>query len=108
MKIDYKKHFGNNGTVYNQTIKIDKWLKEYYNSYLLKLKTKIDENYLKNHSYSENDLKIKSVEYLENGTNYTNLIQLDVFLQVINELNNNSYNFDFRRLLWRNTIIIVI
>ena len=108
MKIDYKKNFGNDGTVYRQTIKIDKWLKEYYNNYLLKLKIKTDENYFKNHSYSEKDLKIKSIEYLENGINYTNLIQLDVFLQVINELNNNGYNFNFKRLLWRNTIIIVI
>lgn len=108
MKIDYKKHFGNDSTVYTQTIKINKWLKEYYNNYLLKLKIKTDENFFKNHSYSENDLKIKSIEYLENGINYTNLIQLDIFLQVINELNKNGYNFNFKRLLWRNTIIIVI
>lgn len=108
MKIDYKKHFGNDGTVYTQTIKIDEWLKEYYNNYLLKLKIKTDENFFKNHSYSEKDLKIKSIEYLEKGINYTNLIQLDIFLQVINELNKNGYNFNFKRLLWRNTIIIVL
>ena len=108
MIIDYKKHYGNDGTVYNQTIKIDKWLKEYHNNYLLKLKIETDNNFIKNHSYNDKDLIIKSIEYLENGINYTNLIQLDIFLQVIDELNHNGYNFNFKRILWRNTIIKII
>lgn len=108
MIIDYKKHYGNDGTVYTQTIKIDKWLKEYYNNYLLKLKTEVDNNFIKTRLYSDKDLTIKSIEYLENGINCTNLIQLDIFLQVIDELNNNGYNFDFKRILWRNTIINVL
>ena len=108
MIINYQKHFGNDGTCYTQNIKIDNWLKEYYNNYLMNLKTKIDENYLKNHSYSEKDLKIKSIEYLENGMNYTNLLNLDIFLQVIDELNRKGYNFNFKRILWRNTTIEVV
>lgn len=108
MIIDYKKHFGNDGTCYTQNIKIDNWLKEYYNNYLMNLKTKTDENYLKNQSYSEKDLKIKSIEYLEKGINYTNLLNLDIFLQVIDELNRKGYNFNFKRILWRNTTIEVV
>lgn len=108
MIIDYKKHFGNDGICYSQNIKINNWLKEYYNNYLMNLKTKTDKNYFKNHSYSEKDLKIKSIEYLENGMNYTNLLNLDIFLQVIDELNRKGYNFNFKRILWRNTTIEVV
>lgn len=108
MKINYQKHFGNDGTCYTQNIKIDNWLKEYYNNYLMKLKEQVKENYIKNHYYTENDLKIKSIDYLEKGINYTNLIHLDVFLQVINELNKKGYNFNFKRILWRNTTIEVL
>lgn len=106
--INYQKHFGNDGTCYTQNIKIDNWLKEYYNNYLMKLKAQADENYFKNHCYTENDLKIKLIDYLEKGVNYTNLIHLDVFLQVVNELNKKGYNFNFKRILWRNTTIEVV
>lgn len=108
MKINYQKHFGNDGTCYTQHIKIDNWLKEYYNNYLMNLKTEADENYIKNHAYSGGDLAIKSINYLEKGVNYTNLIHLDIFLHVINELNKKGYNFEFKRILWRNTTIEVI
>lgn len=108
MKINYQKHFGNDGTCYTQNIKIDNWLKEYYNNYLMELKAQADKNYFKNHCYTENDLKIKSIDYLEKGINYTNLIHLSVFLQVINELNKKGYNFNFKRILWRNTTIEVV
>lgn len=108
MIINYLKHFGNNGTVYRQTIKIDKWLMDYYNNYLNNLKMDIDKHFTEKHCYSENDLKIKSLEPLKKGTNFTNLIHLDVFLQVINDLNRQGYNFDFKRILYRNTIIEVL
>jgi hypothetical protein len=108
MKINYFKKWGNDGTCYTQMIKIDKWLKEYYNNYLMNLKYEIDKKYFETHCYSDNDLKIKSIDYLDNGINFTNLIHLNVFLQVINELNKKGYNLDFNRILWRNTIIEVI
>lgn len=107
MKINYKKRYDHDGTVYNQTIKIDKWLKEYYNNYLLKLKTDVDNRYSTTHAYSTSDLTIKGIEYLKNDINYTKLTQLDVLLQVIDELNRKGYNFDFKRILWRNTVIEV-
>ena len=108
MKVNYLKHIGNNGTIYNQTIKIDKWIMEYYNNYLNNLKIDIGKQFLEKHCYSENDLKIKSLDYLKKGINLTNLIHLDVFLQVINDLNKQGYNFDFKRILYRNTIIEVL
>lgn len=106
--VNYQKHFGNDGTCYTQNIKINDWLKEYYNNYLMKLKEQVEENYIKNHYYTEQDLKIKSINYLEKGVNYTNLIHLSVFLQVINELNKKGYGFSFKRILWRNTTIEVV
>lgn len=108
MKVNYLKHIGNNGTIYNQTIKIDKWLMVYYNNYLLKLKSNVNKNFLKNKYFTDNDLKIKYLEPLKKGINLTNLIHLDVFLQVINDLNKQGYNFDFKRILYRNTIIEVL
>lgn len=107
MKVNYLKHIGNNGTIYNQTIKIDKWIMEYYNNYLNNLKIDIDKQFLEKYCYNDNDLKVKSLEYLKEGTNFTNLIHLSIFLQVINDLNNQGYNFDFKRVLYRNTIIEV-
>ena len=108
MIINYQKHFGNNGTCYTQHIKIDNWLKEYYNNYLMNLKQQADKNYIKNRVYSESDLNIKSIQYLEKGINYTNLLNLDIFFQVIYELNEKGYNFNFKRILWRNTTIEVV
>lgn len=108
MKINYLKHSGNNGTIYTQTIKIDKWLMKYYNKYLNNLKIDVEKQFSKKRCYSEKDLKIKSLDYLKKGINLTNLTQLDVFLQVINDLNKQGYNFDFKRILYRNTIIEVL
>lgn len=107
MKINYFKHFGNDGTVYRQTIKIDKWIMDYYNNYLNDLKTNINKQFSEKRCYTDNDLKIKYLEPLKKGINLTNLIHLDVFLQVINDLNKQGYNFDFKRILYRNTIIEV-
>ena len=108
MIIDYKKHFGNDGTVYNQTIKIDKWLAEEFNIYLMNLKQEADQCYYKDHCYTALQLKIKSIDYLEKGTNYTNLIHLDVFTHLLENLNKKGYNFDTKRILDRNTLFVVI
>lgn len=110
IKVDYKKNWGNDGTCYTQTITIDKDFKELYNNYLLELKIKIDKNYIENKSYSDYDLKIKSLNYLENGINYTNLIHLNTLLNLINVINDNDLfinKIDFKRILWRNSIIKV-
>lgn len=103
MKVDYKKHWGNNGTVYDQTITIDKTTMEEYNNYICDLKTNIDFKFTKKHVYSENDLKIKSIDYLEKGINFTNLIHLNLFIVFCQKTER-----DIKRLKYRNTIIKVV
>ena len=101
--IDYKKRCGNNGTVYDQMATIDKNTMEEYNQFLNDLKTEIDLNFMKTHIYSENDLKIKSIDFLEKGVNFTNLIHLNLFIVFCQKTKR-----DITRLLYRNTIIKVV
>ena len=83
MKINYKKNYGNNGTVYNQTITIDKEFAEKFNRYILDVKNNI--NYKK--CWSDEDLKIFCyLKMLEINTqfetlNYINLTTLDYFIK---------------------------
>lgn len=109
MRIDYKKKWNNEtGTCYRQTITIDKWIMEEFNKMLMNKKINIDNVFLKKHTYSEQDLKIKSLDYLKIGVNYTNLIHLRLFIELIFDLNNKGYNFNYKRILNRNTLIKVI
>ena len=107
ISINYQKHWGSSGTCYSQTIKIDNDLAQRYNNYLDMLKAKIECNFKNTHTYSDYDLKIKNLPFLEKGVNYTNLIHLGVFLELINLLNKDEKKIDFKRVLWRNTIIEV-
>ena len=108
VKVDYKRH-SKDGTIYDQTITIDKNFMELYNNFLLDKKIKIDNNFFKKHIYSEEDLKIKSINYLEKGSNFTNLIQLRLLLEfIINYNKNNNNKIDFKRIKTRNTIVKVI
>lgn len=107
ISVNYQKRWGNSGTCYSQTIKIDNDLAKKYNSYLNKLKEDVEKRFKESHVYSDYDLKIKSIDYLFRGVNYTNLIHLGVFLELINELNKQGKKIDFKRVLWRNTIIEV-
>lgn len=108
MKVDYKKRWGENGTCYSQFITIDSWIMAEYNNYLNKLKKEIENNFKLKKTYSEKDLNIKSIDFLKKGINFTNLIHLDIFLMLLNELNKKGYNFNFKRVLYRNTIIKAI
>lgn len=108
MKISYNKRFGKDGTCYSQTIKIDKTIMEKYNNLLMNKKMEIDNNFFKTRTYSENDLKIKSLDYLCVGVNYTNLKHLDLFIELICLLNDKGYDLDIKRIMYRNTIIEVI
>lgn len=108
--VSYRKRWGTDGTCYRQTIKIDDNTKEKYNHYLMNKKTKIDNNFFKSHCYSGEDLKIKSLEYLENGVNFTNLIHLRLFIEFyLKELYTPpKKDRDFERITYNNTIIEVI
>lgn len=108
IKVNYQKRWGNSGTCYTQTIKIDNNLAKRYNNYLEMLKAKVEVNFKKTHVYSDYDLKIKNLDYLRRGVNYTNLTQLGLFLELINMINKDeNQKIDFKRVLWRNTIIEV-
>ena len=108
IKVNYIKRWGDNGTCYTQTIKIDNDLKNLYNDYLKRLQNDIANDFKKTHVYSNMDIKILSLEPLQTIVNYTNLIHLGLFLELINELNLRGYNIDFKRIKYRNTIIEVI
>ena len=111
MIINYQKRWNpETGTCYTQTIKINNNIKEKYNKYLLDIKTDIDKKFFKNHCYSENDLKIKGINYLDNGINFTNLIHLQTFIEFYLKIIYTPPKKDknFGRILWRNTIIEVV
>ena len=112
MKINYKKNYENNGTVYNQTITIDKEFAKKFNRYILDIKYKINNK----KSWSDEDLKIFCyLKMLEINTqfetlNYINLTTLDYFMKcyltAIYEPPKRDKNFE--RIKWRNTIIKVL
>lgn len=106
LKVNYQQNWGESGTHYTQTITIDKDLTQRYNNYLSMLKAKIEGEFLEKHTYSEHDLKIKNLDYLQGGINYTNLVHLEVLLDLLNIINKEEKKIDFKRILWRNTIII--
>jgi hypothetical protein len=110
ISVNYQKRWGSSGTCYSQKIKIDNDLAQKYNNYLDIQKAKTESNFKKTHTYSEYDLKIKNLDFLRKGVNYTNLIHLGVFLELINVLNKDikeENKIDFKRILWRNTLIEV-
>lgn len=99
------------GTCYTQTIKIDNTTKMMFNHYLTNAKKQAEKNFIKNkHCYSENDLKIKSLNYLSSGVNYTNLIHLQLFIEFYLKAlyTPPKKDRDYERILWRNTILEVI
>ena len=108
-KVDYKKYWDNDGYVYNQTITINKNMMERFNYYIMEKKLEIDKKYLKTRHFSEKDLKIKSINYLDKGINYCNLIQLELFLNYyFNKVYDPHLDDKFyKRLKYRNTIIYV-
>lgn len=100
--IDYKKHRGNDGTVYKQTIKIDEDLKNKYNSELQKNYNRIKQNTVINN----HDMNIIAyTEKLKKGINYLHITWLRMFFDVVVQNKINSKN---RLRCNRNTIIEVI
>lgn len=107
MKVNYQKKWGNDGTVYTQTIKIDKDMAEKFNKYV----TKIKETLIGKFIYSNEDIKILSyLETLENKMNYTTLTTLNHFhnFYLKNYIHGAKRDKDFERILYRNTIIEIV
>lgn len=108
MKVDYKKKWGKDGTVYCQTITIDEKMAVKFNEYVEELKNKIIDKFM----VDDNEIKILyNLETLENyDNNYTNLTTLDYFikfyLKYVYEAPKKDK--DFERIKWRNTIIKIV
>ena len=105
--INYKKEWSNDGTVYNQTIKVNKKIMKDFNKYI-KIKKEAVQN---KHILSNEDMKILYyLEYIEEGKNYTTLTTLDYFIKFYwhNIYIPPKKDRTFERMLWRNTIIQVI
>lgn len=107
MKINYQKKWGNDGTVFTQTIKIDKDMAEKFNKYIVKLKDEAVKKFI----CEEKDMKI--IYYLEpllNNVNYTTLTTLQYFVNFYlkNYIHGAKRDKDFERILYRNTIIEIV
>lgn len=107
LTIDYKKEFGNDGTVYTQTIKIPFNIAFEFNLYVNELKEKTE----KKSFYTSEDLKI--LDYLMHinfyNKTFINLTTLDYFktFYIKKIYKPAKRDLDFERIKWRNTIIKV-
>lgn len=107
MKVNYRKEWGEDGTVYSQTITIEKEHIKKFNELIRAEK----EQTAKKIILSSEDMKVLYyLQELENGKNYTKLTTLNYFIWFYK---NYIYippkkDKDFERILWRNTIINVI
>lgn len=107
MKINYFKEWNNDGTVYTQTITIEKKYIEKFNELVRAKREEISKKFI----ISGEEMKILSyLEELQEGKNYTHLTTLDFFMKFYLKYiyEPPKKDKDFERILWRNTIIKVI
>lgn len=99
MKINYLKRYGTDGTIYNQTITIDKNIMGKFNEYITRIKA-----IRKSQRYST-----IYIETLQEGINYISLTTLDYFMKFYlhNIYEPPKKDKTYERILWRNTIINV-
>lgn len=98
------------GTHYTQQIKIDINTMVAFNNYIREKQKEIERAFKKRHTYTNEDMKIKSITPLKTGVNYTNLIYLDMFISFYIKTLYTPPKKDktLERILDRNTLIIVI
>lgn len=112
MKVDYKKHFGNDGTVYNQTITISFKIAYEFNKYIDDLKNETIKKIKINHYFSNEDSKI--LDYLEKinfyNNTYVSLTTVDYFKKWYfdNVYQAPKKDTFYERIKHRNTIFKVI
>lgn len=105
--VNYQKEWGNDGTVYSQTITIKKEIAKKFNNYIKQLKEEAHKKFI----LSNEDMKtLYYLEEVKEGKNYTHLTTLNYFtsfyLKHIYTPPKKDKNFE--RILYRNTIIKVI
>lgn len=104
LTINYQKEFGNDGTVYTQTIRTSKEIIRKFNAYIEELRESVQNKFI----LSEEDMKILyNLDLLLNDVNYINLTTLNYFkIFYIKEIYKPcKRDLDFERILLRNTII---
>lgn len=109
LKVNYRKNWGNDGTVYTQTIKITKEIAKKFNEYIKELKEETAKNFI----LHDKDMEILYyLEELKDGTNYIGLTTLDYFktfyIKNIYVSKTPKRDLNFERILKRNTIIEVL
>lgn len=122
LKVNYRKNWGNDGTVYTQTIKTTKEIAKKFNEYIKELK----EETAKKSILHDEDMKILYyLEELKDGMNYTGLTTLEYFktfcikniyaskapkrnLSTVERLAILRQVKPYERILKRNTIIEVL
>lgn len=114
IKVNYLKEWGNDGTVYTQTITIDKKTATEFNKFIKEVKKEIAKKFI----YDSADMKVLSyVNELKEGKNFTHLTELDYFKAFIikNVYMPLVYKYGIKKdknieriLINRNTIIKVI
>lgn len=104
LKIDYKKSYGNDGTVYSQTITTTKEIIKKYNEYVEKTKEAIHKNFVLSNENLKSLTYLKPLQY---NINYLHLTELNHFKRFyLKEIYQPpKKDIDFERILWRNTII---
>jgi hypothetical protein len=103
MKVSYLKHW-KEGTLYNQTITIDKVTGVKFNNYVETLwkqdQEKLNSTHVQDNEMAQRDMYLKRLAL---GVNYTYLTTLDYFVSFLLRETNES----IKRIKRRNTIIIV-
>lgn len=107
IKVSYGKRWNpKTGTCYKQMITLNDKIAMEFNNFVEEEKKKVVNNFF----YSENDLKLLSIEPLEMGINFTNLIVLNWFIYFYKKFYISSVkkDKDFERITINNTILNVI
>lgn len=110
MKVNYLKEWGNDGTVYNQTITIDIETAKMFNQYIQMKKQQVEQSFKEKKTYSNEDMKILYyLEEIKEGKNFTSLTELDYFMKFYlhNIYEPPKRDKNYERILNRNTIINV-
>lgn len=110
MKVSYLRNWDNSGTLYNQTITIDKETGVKFNNYVETLwkqdKEKLNKTHVQDNEMAQRDMYLKRLAL---GVNYTYLTTLDYFMKFyLHEIYEPpKKDKSYERILNRNTIIIV-
>ena len=103
--IDYKSHRNNEGTHYNQTIKIDGDLQKRYNDKINREKRKINKRIDENHTFNNSEMNILYfTKPLKKGINYLKHTWLVEFWKFVNKKGLYTKRMHYNR----NTIVEVL